>query len=45
MGTVLVVLFVIVGLIKSVHMCWRLANRTAKIILKRAETGILEVNT
>lgn len=44
MGTVLVVLFVIVGLIKSVHMCWSLANRTAKAILKRAELGILEVN-
>lgn len=43
MGTVLVILFVIVGLVKSVHMCWRLANRTAKVILQRAETGILEV--
>lgn len=36
-------MFVIIGLIKSVHMCWKLANRTAKAILKRAETGILEV--
>lgn len=43
LGTVLLVLFVLVGLIKSVHMCWKLANRTSKFILKRAERGILEV--
>jgi hypothetical protein len=45
LGTVLLVLFVLVGLIKSVHMCWKLANRTSKFILKRAERGILEVRT
>ncbi|CAD6569062.1 MAG: hypothetical protein CYPHOPRED_003043 [Cyphobasidiales sp. Tagirdzhanova-0007] len=43
LGTALLVLFVVVGLLKSLHLCWRLTRKTAHIILTRAESGILEV--
>lgn len=43
LGTVLLVLFVVVGLVKSLHLCWRLTRKTAHVILTRAESGILEV--
>ena len=43
-GAVLVVLFIAVGVVKSLHLCWRFTHRSAQYLLKRAETGILEVH-
>ena len=43
LGAAVLILFVIVGLVKSLQLCWRLTRKTAQILLKRAELGILEV--
>lgn len=43
LGSVLLALFVVVGLVKSLHLCWKLTRKGAHFVLRRAENGILEV--
>lgn len=43
LGSILIVLFVIVGLVKSLQLCYKLTRKTAHVILSRAEESILEV--
>lgn len=43
LASVLLVLFVVVGLVKSLHLCWKFTRKGARFVLRRAENGILEV--
>jgi hypothetical protein len=45
MGTILLALFLLVGFLKSLHICWRLTRKVSHVILTRAENGILEVRS
>jgi len=42
-GTVVLALFVVVGLIKSLQLCWKITRKGAYLVLRLAEDGILEV--